>query len=337
MKKFLGFFALLMFVMNPAIGQVPAGNGKIIFYREYNYVGSGTTMRIYLADTLLVRLRNNSYLEFDCRPGQYLFSVNRPGQAPLSLEVEPGETYFIRLGIRHGLWNAIPEMLLVDEASALPAIESGQMRQLSLDEMNKPRSANRIGIDLAAGFGFKNHPFFEIIGGGESKISLGGGVGIGLKYGREIGRHFDLSSELMYQFSTLRPPLTNADVTFSRGILSVTPAYIIPIRDGEEMRLKLGAGFDLYWGNQLKIESSSIPGGFNDNWKYQTAFGPHASAIFEMNFSEKASFIYGLKFYQVNHSFDSSERYLPEEVSFPELNETSGAGLDLLFGFYLYF
>lgn len=337
MKKFFAICVLAILLSLDVFGQDPVETGRIVFYREYNYAGSGASFRIYMGDSLLVRLRNNTYMEHFFAPGQYQFSVNRAGDSPLNLRVEAGETYYIRLGFRVGLWSSIPELLLVDAASALPALESGKMKQLSYEDISQPRPGNRIGLNLAAGFGFKNHPLFVIEGGGESKISLGGGVAIGLRYGREFGKYFDLSSELNYQFSTLRPPLNNADVTFSRGIFSLTPAVIIPIRDGEEMRLKLGAGVDYHWGSRLKIESSGIQGGFNDTWKYQQALGGHGSAIFEMNLTEKSAFVYGLKLYFVNHTFDSSERFAPHEIPFPELMKTPGSGIDLVFGYYLYF
>ncbi|MEE4177945.1 MAG: DUF2846 domain-containing protein [Bacteroides sp.] len=336
MKKHLSLVVILFGMFISVFAQEPE-TGRIVFYREQNFQGSAVSIPVYVNHKQVVKLKNNSYFEYDCIPGDYAFSLNRKGEAPLTLRVEAGETYYLRLGFRMSFWSSVPEMLLVEGASAVPAISSGQMRQITPEMLNLTRPSNRIGINLAAGFGFKNHPFFEIEGGGKSKISLGGGVAIGLKYGREFGKHFDLSSELNYQFSNLRPPITNGDVTFSRGILSVTPSYIIPIREGDEMRVKLGAGLDYYWSNRLKIESSSIPGGFNDIWTYQNALGPHFNAILEMNLSDKASFIYGLKFYHVGYTFNSAERFTPEEVSFPELRETSGAGMDMLLGFFLYF
>lgn len=336
MKKYLILFVTLFGMFISVFAQEPE-TGRIVFYREHNYQGSAVSIPIYMNQSVLVKLRNNSYFEYDCMPGDYVFSLNRQGEAPLTLSVEAGETYYLRLGFRMSFWSSVPEMLLVDAASAVPAISSGQMRQITPEMLNLPRPVNRIGLNLATGFGFKNHPFFELEDGGESKVSFGGGFAIGLKYGREFSKHFDLSSELNYQFSTLRPPLTNADVTFSRGILSVTPSYIIPIREGDEMRVKLGAGLDYYWGSRLKIESRGIPGGFDDTWKYQNALGPHLNAILEMNLSDKASFIYGLKYYHVRYNFDSSDFKSPEEVVFPQLRQTSGAGIDMLLGFFLHF
>lgn len=334
MKKSFSFLFLSLLLASTALGQ-DAENGTIIFYREHSYQGSANAIRVYMGNELLVRLRNNSYLEYEAAPGNYAFSINRPGQDPLNFTVEAGQTYYIRFGLRMGMWNAIPEMLLVDPASAAPALASGRMRQLTADMLQQPRPKNRMGLNLAVGFGFENHPLFEIDGGGDSKISLGGGVAIGLKYGREFGKHFDLTTELNYQHSSLTPALTNAKTSFARGVFSVTPAYIVPIRDGEEMRFKFGAGLDLYWAGRLKIEGSQVPGGFNDTWKYKSAIGPHLNAIFEMNTSEKFSFVYGLKFYSVGYKqVENGSSY---QGGFPELKETSGTGIDLLMGFFYHF
>jgi len=196
------------------------------------------------------------------------------------------------------------------------------------------RPKNRFGLNVAMGFGFDNFPMIITTDDEESKISFGGGYSVGAKYGREFNKYFDLAFDLNYQFSDLRPPLKNADVTFKRGVLSVTPSYIIPISGGDAMRIKLGGGPDYYWSNSLSIEASEVPDGFNDDWDYKNSWGFHLSAVYEYNFTEKWSFNYGLKWYNVKYEFESGGDYAPDVK---DLSNPDGSGIDLLFGMYYHF
>lgn len=196
------------------------------------------------------------------------------------------------------------------------------------------RPENRIGLNINLGFGFESFPMYSTSNGRESSISFGGGYAFGFKYGHEFNRHFDLAFDVNYQFSELRPNLKNAHITFKRGIVSITPSYIIPIAGGDAMRLKFGGGMDYFWGNGLKINGSEVPGGFDDNWRYKNSIGFHLNLIFELNISERWSVSYGLKWYNVNYDFKSGYNSYPIDK---KLSNPDGSGLDFLLGIFHHF
>ena len=243
------FFIACIFFLGRELLSMSQSDSKIIFYREFNYQASAVSYKIFANDQLITRIKNASYYIFNCEPGEYNLQLEKIKDSALNINVEENKTYYVRFGIRMGAWSALPELLLVDSVSAYPVVINGSLRQL--DEHNTPliRPKSRIGINLGIGGGFENIPMIETTDGDDSKISFGGGIAIGLKFGREFSKHFDLAFDLYYQFSELRPVLENADVTFNRGVLSVTPSYIVSISDGETMRLKFGGGFNYYWSN----------------------------------------------------------------------------------------
>ncbi len=306
---------------------------RIIFYRENSFQGSSISYKIFAGDSLVVKLKNNSYYSYSCLPGEYDFQINKFPQTKLRLKAEQGKTYYLRFGIRMGLWSGIPELLLVDSISAYPAIYNGSMRNL---DNNTPlvRPKNRVGLNANAGGGFKSHPMAITTEGKESKISFGGGFGIGLKYGHEFNKHFDLAADFNYQFSSLTPFLKNADVSFSRAIVSVTPSYILPIDGGDAMRLKFGIGLDSYYVPKLAIDLSKLSEGFKDDWTYKNSFGFHLNVIYELNVSDNWSFNYGLKWYNVSYSFEEGHIFYPLAE---ELKTPNGSGIDFLIGFYYHF
>jgi len=279
-------------------------------------------------------MKDNSFFLYDCSPGEYEIKIDKYKEPKLNINVDSTRTYFVRIGIRMGFWSGIPELILVDSISADPVIKNTSIKEIGNPNNPWIRPKSRIGINLNYGFGLDNIPMIVINDDKNSSISFGGGFAFGLKYGYELNKNFDLAFDVIYQFSNLIPYLSNADITFSRGITSFTPSLIIPIDEGYAMRLKLGAGMDYYWAGSLKVESDEVPGGFNDTWKYDSSLGYHLRAIFEMNMSEKWSLNYGLGWSNVKYKFKSGGNYFPTD---DELGNPDGSGIDLLFGFYYHF
>lgn len=333
MKKLL-LSAFLVLLFAPSVLCNDTIPGKVIFYREPNFQGSAVSYKVFVNNTLVVNLRNNSYFIYNCLPGEYDFRLNKDQAAKIHLKIEQGKVYFLRFGMRTGFWSGIPELLLVDSVSALPALRSGTMRLIDEKNSQLIRPENRFGLNINSGPGFESVPMVTTTTGDESKISFGGGFAIGLKYGYEFGKHFDLAFDLNYQRSELNPYLKNGEISFERGYASITPAYIVPIDGGDAMRLKFGAGLDYFFGSILTIETGEISGGFNDKWKYNNPLGFHLNVIFEMNFSDKWSANYGLKWYNTAYKFTSGEYHYP---TIDKLTNPDGSGIDLMFGFYYHF
>lgn len=307
---------------------------KIIFYREHNIQSYGMAFKLFVGDSMVVKLKDNSYFIYSCSPGEYDFKIDKYPKSKVHLKVEQGKTYYLRFGIKTGFWSAIPEFLLVDSISAYPVISNRSMRKL--DNLNTPliRSKNRFGLIFNIGSGFEKCLMATTTDGKESTLSFGGGLGIGLQYGHEVNKHFDIAIDFNYQESFLGPILKNAEVTFSRGIVSITPSYILPIDGGDAMRMKLGAGLDDYFSPGLSIQMSNLIGGFNEDWSYKNSIGYHLSINYELNTSEKWSLNYGLKWYTVSYSFDKGGLHFPTEN---KLKKPNGSGIDFLWGFNYHF
>lgn len=304
---------------------------KVYIYRERSYYSSVVTYKIYANDTLVVRLNNNSYYVYNCKPGRYAFSANKDVDTRVVLNVEAGKTYYLRLGLRTGFWSSQAELLPMDSVFANSKITMGEMKETKVNpRLPYFRPKSRIGLNMNLGGGFESTTMFITSTGGESKISCGGGVALGLKYGYEINRFLDIAVDLNYQFSMLAPYLKNASTTFQRAYVSLTPSFIIPIRGGESMRFKVGGGYDYYFDERLIIEAKKITGGFDDTWKYENVSGYHASLNFEMNFSEKWSMNYGFKYYNVIYKFKPGSNSYPLPSN--PLFKPDGSGFDLLIG-----
>ncbi|MEI6694630.1 MAG: DUF2846 domain-containing protein [Bacteroidota bacterium] len=336
MKKHFFLFLFIFGFIYSCFAANDSISSKIIIYRENNFYASANAYKIFANDSMIVKLRNNSYFAFDCKPGEYKVIVDKIENTSMKINVLGGRTYYLRLSINRGFWSPIQELIWVDSSMAVSRILTRNLQLQAKGQLSLFRPHNRIGINLSTGLGFNSFPMFLTTDSAYSKISFAGGYGIGIKYGCEISKHFDLAIDINYQFSILMPYLSNATTVFRRGSISITPSYIIPIGDGETKRLKIGGGYDFYCLPQLSVGGYKIQKGFNETWNYNLASGFHASVNFEMNFSTKWSLNYGLKYYYVKYTYLSGgiNRW-PKEGD--ALYNTNGSGIDLLLGLYYHF
>lgn len=328
MRLKIAMFLLFALAVEGVLASADTLSSKVIIYRESAYVGSALSYEILANGTSVVKIRNASYYEFVCEPGTYTFRVNKYKNAAIVLDVKPGKTHYLRMGVQPGFWSALPELIAVDEVSAKPVVESGSLRLLDGSPLVRPK--NRFGVQFAAGLGFENHDMFYDQNGKVLTLSYGGGFQIGLMYGYEFNRHFDLSFNLFYQGSVLSPPLKNVEASFGRGALLVTPAYIIPIDGGESMRFKIGAGMGYYFGGTFNVGGTDVEPGFRTRSNYKGTVGGHASFHFEMNTSSNWVFNYGIRFNALRYEFDSSNNDL--YPSSDKLAKPNGSGLDFIIG-----
>jgi len=193
---------------------------------------------------------------------------------------------------------------------------------------------NRLCINIGGGSGFKDIPVATLTNGTETSISFGGGSLVKLVYGCEIRKHFDMAIDFGFQLSELDIPMNNGSMTFSRNFISVTPSYILPIGRKDRMNIKFGVGIDWLFNTSLKMELSKIPGGIDDNWKYNNTIGEHLKIVYEIKMGKRFSIDAGLKLYNANYKFESGGNYYPNDNV---LKTPDGSGLDILFGLNYHF
>jgi hypothetical protein len=99
------------------IAQPPAGMGQVIFYRT-SVMGAllGCTAREGSAE--LARLGVGKYYVVPLAPGVHQFSAKSiESKDQLKIEVEAGETYYVKCSISMGFMSGHPKLSPSDEAS----------------------------------------------------------------------------------------------------------------------------------------------------------------------------------------------------------------------------
>lgn len=308
--------------------------GKIIIYRPKNFQGSIVNLKIDVNDSLIIKIRNNSYYELNCKEGDYNFIFQKYKKSNLKLNVEGGKTYYLRLGLVIGFWSSFPEIIIVDSTSAIQEMNRDKIEKLTSNNEILNRPKNRISANFLMSVGFGGWQAFSSSEGDKSFIRFGSGFGYEFLYGREINKRLDISLGFSHQSTSLTPKVKNADITFKRNSLSITPSYIMHIQDGDFQRIKFGIGADYTFPSILVINTANYPNGFIDRWNYDAAYGFHISLIYEINFSKYFSMQYGIKYNNIKYQFIKGNQYYP---IVDELKHPDGSGIEMKLGINIHF
>ncbi|MDA3865192.1 MAG: hypothetical protein PF489_00425 [Salinivirgaceae bacterium] len=306
---------------------------KIIFFRENKNYGTVKSFDIQVNDSTIITMWNNTRYEYECTPGAYVYGVD--GEKQGKVNVEEGNTYYVKLGLVMHPRPVKGRLLLVDSSSVKQMVNFQKTKELhgAPDDLIRPK--NKLGVELNLGIGMSSVPLITMEGGGESNLSFGGVSSFTFSFSHQVNHYFDLSASFSFGLSSLNPPLQNATVEYTRRAFLITPSYIIPINGGYKMRFLFGAGVGYYSRNKLEINTSEIVDGLDDTWYYENAFAPHVRLTFEVNLYDNWVLAYGASYYDAQLSFDySNKKTYPAKE---EMETADGSAINLIMGMYYNF
>ncbi|MFN3943846.1 MAG: hypothetical protein ACK4K7_02805 [Allosphingosinicella sp.] len=93
----------------PAIAPPPPGMGQVVFYRS-SRVGALISCRVHEGGEVVNRLPPGRYFVHNTTPGVHEYSVRSEATDVIRLEVEEGETQYVRCAIGMGLGVGRPNL-----------------------------------------------------------------------------------------------------------------------------------------------------------------------------------------------------------------------------------
>lgn len=324
-------FSLATFSQDNVPGAVPS---EIYFYRLPNYTGSTTGITILADNQPVVKLRNGAFYKFSIQPGDHIFSFSFASPVRLRLITEPGKIYYISCYYNMGVWSGVPMMELVDATSGKAMIDGKGLKEQAYEPVSLKKPRSHIGLRLSAGIGFEKYAWFIDENNKDVTLSTGGGFGIGAEYGYLINDFFDITLNGSFLGSSLSENLKNAKASFNRMGISITPSFIIPIKGGEILRLKAGAGGGIYSFGTMKVDATQL-GDLKYTFKYKSAPGFHLQLVLESNFSEKGTMGFGIKYDNIHYKYTSAgSSHNPAD---PQLLNRNGSGITFLMNYNFHF
>jgi Protein of unknown function (DUF2846) len=95
----------------------PAGQGQVIFWRPGTMVGGAMGCGVNMGTERISALGAGKYFVVNLAPGTHEFNARSEARDALTLEVEDGETYYVRCTIRMGLMVGRPNLSPSDVAA----------------------------------------------------------------------------------------------------------------------------------------------------------------------------------------------------------------------------
>ena len=126
MAVLMSLFSLPAFAAE--VPEARSDQGLVVFYRNKRATGSVIRMQITTSDGAAGTLSNGSMFYQYYQPGQRTFDVSTPsvaGSDLISLNIEPGQTYFIRGEILLGWPAGRPR--LTQESESTGAADIGKL------------------------------------------------------------------------------------------------------------------------------------------------------------------------------------------------------------------
>ena len=101
----------------------PVGKGQIVFFRPQNFVGMAISFKVRENDTELGTLSNGKYFIHETNPGPHVYVVHSEVKDTLVIEVEPGETYYVKGSISMGVMVGRPNISPSDEITFSSSVD----------------------------------------------------------------------------------------------------------------------------------------------------------------------------------------------------------------------
>jgi Protein of unknown function (DUF2846) len=101
----------------PAVIAAPeAGKGQVVFFRTGGLMGAAIACNVRQDGKLVGALSGGKYFVASFAPGKQVFTTKSEATDTLNMEIESGETYYVRCTIGAGVMAGRPNLSPVDKA-----------------------------------------------------------------------------------------------------------------------------------------------------------------------------------------------------------------------------
>lgn len=100
------------------VQDVPAEQAIIYVYRIPAFTGSAISYDVKLNGEFMGKLKNGAYFYAVVDPGSHVLSAKTEVERTVDINVEAGETYYVRGGVVFGVMVGRPSMLIIPNETA---------------------------------------------------------------------------------------------------------------------------------------------------------------------------------------------------------------------------
>ena len=102
----------------------PTDEASVVFYRPPAFAGSAVDIMLVDNGAQIGRIQNGQFINYVAAPGMHKFHTDTMAiDKEIEYSVEAGETYYVRLGLRQGMWTGTWFLSRVFEDEALAELK----------------------------------------------------------------------------------------------------------------------------------------------------------------------------------------------------------------------
>lgn len=116
----------------------PAGQGQVVFFRPGSMMGMALGCNVRENGNLIGGLGNGKYFIQAFQPGKHVFTTHSETTDTLNMEIESGETYYVKCGIGMGVVAGRPNIAPSDKATFDE--KSAKLKLKTIDQLEKERA-----------------------------------------------------------------------------------------------------------------------------------------------------------------------------------------------------
>ena len=94
-----------------------AETGTVIFFREKKMMGAAIRFKVRENEVELCKLGSGTFCSLQVPAGSHQYDVHTEAKDRLTLEVKPGETYYVISAISMGAFAGHPKLTVTDKAT----------------------------------------------------------------------------------------------------------------------------------------------------------------------------------------------------------------------------
>ncbi len=97
--------------------SAPGSGGTVIFFREKKMMGAAIRFKVRENGVELCKLGSGTFCTVSATAGAHQYDVHTEAKDALSLDVKPGETYYVVSSISMGAFAGHPKLVVTDKAT----------------------------------------------------------------------------------------------------------------------------------------------------------------------------------------------------------------------------
>jgi len=112
----IGLFLLSSCASGPAFKKVetiPENMGLVYIYRPGKAMGAAVSYQVKANGVPIIRLNPGGYYAYLAKPGEIEFSAKTESTSSITIDVKPGETYYLKGTIGIGFFVGRPHLVVV--------------------------------------------------------------------------------------------------------------------------------------------------------------------------------------------------------------------------------